>query len=269
MRIGIIGATGLVGSQLVAQAHQRGVETAAVARSLGHDLSSCDERDAPAGRAGRDRLSEVIAGCASVINVLQCPDLDEGVATAYFDKTTRRLGAACSTAGVRRIVLLSIIGIDQATSSPDADPGPATPEGYYRAKHVQEQLTRASASDVHVVRSAPFHNFVGQVLGRAAESVSALVSDMPVQPVELSAVADLLLDVATSRRDEPLLEIAGPRVEGLVDLAHEFADYYFDDQQIRPVPASKALADGLLIPHENAIIAGRSFHEWLHTHARG
>ncbi len=92
---------------------------------------------------------------------------------------------------------------------------------------------------------------------------------MPVQPVELSAVADLLIDLATGRRDEPLLEVAGPRVEGLVDLAREFSDYYFDDQEIRSVPASKALTEGLLIPGPDAVIAGRSFHEWLHSHARG
>ena len=269
MRIAVIGATGLVGSQLVAQARQQGHEVVGVARSLGHDLRSHRERDGSVGRPDEDDLAEVLTGCVAAVNVLQCPDVDEGAARDFFEATSRRLGEACSLARVRRIVLLSIIGVDEAESSPDADPAPATTEGYYRAKHAQEQLTRASAPDVHVVRSAPFHNFVGQVLGRAAESVSALVNDMPVQPVELSAVADLLLDVATGRRDERLLEIAGPRVERLVDLAQEFSDYYFDDQLIVPVRASKALAEGLLVPRPDAIIAGRSFHDWLHTHARG
>jgi hypothetical protein len=120
-----------------------------------------------------------------------------------------------------------------------------------------------------VLRSAPFHNFVGQVLGRAAESAVALVNDMPVQPVELAAVTDLLIDLATGRRSEPTLEIAGPQVRGLVELAREFSDYYFDDQEIRSVRASKALTEGLLIPGPGAIIAGRSFHEWLHSHPRG
>lgn len=269
MRIAVIGATGLVGSQLVAQARHRGLEAVRVALSLGHDLRSPGESGAPGAGPGGPDLVEVLTGCAAVINVLQFPDIDEGPATEFFEATSRRLGEACSAALVSRVVLLSIIGVDEAASSPDADPAPTTTEGYYRAKYAQEQSSRASGPDVRIVRSAPFHNFVGQVLGRAAESVSALVSDIPVQPVELSAVVDVLLDVATGRREEPLLEVAGPRVERLVDLAHEFSDYYFDDQQIRPMPASRALTEGLLIPRPDAIIAGRSFHEWLHTHPRG
>ena len=259
MRIGVVGATGLVGSQLMAQARERGLEAVGVSRSLGHDLES---------HRGCDGLIEVLTGCHAVVNVLQCPDTEERAATAFFEATTHSLTQACSAAGVERTVLLSIIGVDRA-ASPGADPGPATTEGYYRAKWAQERLTRATTEDVHVIRSAPFHNFVGQVLGRAAESMSALVSDMPVQPVEPSAVADLLADVATGRRDEPFLEIAGPRVEGLVDLAREFSEYYFDDQQIRSVPTSRVLTDGLLLPGPDAIIAGRSFHQWLHSHPRG
>lgn len=268
MRIGVIGATGLVGSQLVAQAGQRGHETVSISRSLGHDLRDLRDRNRSPEGLGTAGLVEALTGCRAVINVLQCPDLDEQAATDFFGATTRRLAEACSTAHVGRVVLLSIIGVDHA-SSPDADPAPATTEGYYRAKHAQEQWTQAGAADVHIVRSAPFHNFVGQVLGRAAESAAALVSDMPVQPVELSTVADLLIDLATGRRDEPLLEVAGPRVERLVDLAREFSEYYSDDQEIRPVPASPALAAGLLIPGPDAVIAGGSFHQWLHRRARG
>lgn len=271
MRIGVIGATGLVGSQLVAQAEQRGHETVGVSRSLGQDLRDIRElrdRDRSPEGLGTANLVEALAGCRAVINVLQCPDLDEQAATSFFTATTRHLAEACLTAHVGRVVLLSIIGVDRA-SSPHADPAPATTEGYYRAKYSQEQSTQASGGDVHIVRSAPFHNFVGQVLGRAAESAAALVNDMPVQPVELSTVADLLIDLATGQRDEPLLEVAGPRVERLVDLAREFSDYYFDDQEIRTVPASPALAAGLLIPGPNAVIAGGSFHQWLHSHARG
>lgn len=269
MRIGVIGATGLVGSQLIAQAQQQGHETVGVSRSLGHDLRNRPELSGRPGCSGLDNLAEVLTGCVAVINVLQCPDLDERAATDFFEATTRRLADACSTAGVQRTVLLSIIGVDEAATSPDADRDPATPEGYYRAKYAQERLTRQRAGGVHVLRSAPFHNFVGQVLGRAAESAVALVSDMPVQPVEPSAVADVLIDLATGRRIEPFLEIAGPRVEGLVELAREFSDYYFDDQEIRSVPASKALTQGLLIPGPRAMTAGRSFHQWLHGHARG
>lgn len=269
MKIGVIGATGLIGSQLVSLAQHQGHETVGVSRSLGHDLRHPCEWSGVPDCSARDDLAEALCGCVAVVNVLQCPDLDERAANAFFEATTSRLADACSTAQVQRTVLLSIIGVDEAATSPDADPEPATTEGYYRAKYAQERLTRARGGDVHVLRSAPFHNFVGQVLGRAAESAVALVNDMPVQPVDPSAVADLLIDLATGRRHEPALEIAGPRVEGLVDLAREFSDYYFDDQEIRSVPASKALTEGLLIPGPGAIIAGRSFHQWLHSHARG
>ncbi len=265
MKIGVIGATGLVGSQLVARAQQRCHETVGVSRSLGHDLCP-----SPGWADGLDLsdLGETLDGCAAVGNVLQCPDLAERAATDFFAATTSLLAEGCSAAGVKRTVLLSIIGVDGAASL-DADPAPATPEGYYRAKHAQEQLTQGMPGEVHVLRSAPFHSFVGQVLGRAAESMAALVSDMPVQPVEPATAVDLLIDLATGGRTEPVLEVAGPRVERLVEIAREFADYYFEDQEIRSVPASKALTEGLLIPGPSALIGGCTFHEWLHSHARG
>ena len=139
VRIGVIGATGLVGSQLVSQALARGHETVRVSRSLGHDLQ---QHVHPGEQAlpHPDALVEILTGCVAVINVLQCQDLDERAATAFFEATTIRLASACATAGVRRTVLLSIIGVDEAATSPDADPGPATTEGYYRAKYAQEQL---------------------------------------------------------------------------------------------------------------------------------
>ena len=91
---------------------------------------------------------------------------------------------------------------------------------------------------------------------------------MPVQPVEVGAAVEILLEHATGSRQEPLTEVAGPRVERLPALAREFADHYFDDQRIVAVPASAALAAGLLLPGPDVVVAGRTFRDWLHTHAR-
>ena len=79
----------------------------------------------------------------------------------------------------------------------------------------------------------------------------------------------MLLAHATDARQESLTEVAGPRVERLPALAREFADYYFDDQLIVTVPASPALSGGLLLPSPDAVVVGRPFRDWLHTHARG
>jgi uncharacterized protein YbjT (DUF2867 family) len=255
MRIVVMGASGLVGSQVVAQAAAAGFDVVRVSRGDGIDVLAGDD------------LGPCLDGADAVIDVLQCPDLEEHAASAFFTVTARRIAAAVSSAGVPRVVLLSIIGVDRS-SGEGVDTSPASTEGYYRAKRRQELVARERGGDVRVVRSAPFHNFVGQVLGRAAARVVADVSDMPVQPVEVSAVVDVLLAHATGARAESLSEVAGPRVERLPALAREFADHYFDDQQIVTVPASPALAGGLLLPGPDALIVGRSFREWLRTHAR-
>jgi uncharacterized protein YbjT (DUF2867 family) len=257
VRIAVIGVTGQVGARLEERARALGVEVRGVARARGFDLT-----EVPPHPSGPDPLVAALLGCEAVVDVLQSPDLDERAAVRFFGTTTRRLAGAADRAGVGRRILLSIIGVDRA-AGPGSDRAPATTEGYYRAKHEQERIFQALNANGSILRSAQFHDFTREVLGRYGDAVVAKVTDMPVQSVELSYVVDVLLDLAAGRRTQGLLEVAGPRPERLVDLARQFAAVSAPGLRIEPARASGALAAGLLLPGPTALVGGRRFRDWL------
>ena len=69
-----------------------------------------------------------------VIDLANSPSDEDKAVMEFFETSGRNLLAAEVSAGVKRLVALSIIGADRM---PD--------NGYYRAKVVQEKLTRLPA----------------------------------------------------------------------------------------------------------------------------
>ena len=89
-----------------------------------------------------DGLAEALAGVECIIDVATGPSPDEQAATEFFTAAARNLQEAGERAGVRRIVVVSIIGIDRFTAGYDAakrrpragdaggpDPGPDPARG--------------------------------------------------------------------------------------------------------------------------------------------
>ena len=102
------------------------------------------------------------------------------------------------------------------------------------------------------------------------------VPKMRTQLVAAKAVAEALADLATSPESEPaqgsagapIPEIAGPRVESLVDMAILLAARRGDPAWIEGVrdPAFGDLFEsGALLPGPHAILAGPTFEEWLNS----
>ncbi|GAA5122260.1 SDR family oxidoreductase [Alloalcanivorax gelatiniphagus] len=258
MRIAVAGGTGLFGSQVVAKGIERGYRMLPISRDSGHNLTAA---------GAQARLKSAIYGADAVIDVTRSPSSNEREATVFFEAAGTNLANATASVGVERTVVLSLIGADSA-DGPDADPRLDSYDGYLRAKGRQERAAVSRGHGVHVVRAAQSHNFVGQVLSRSQNEAQAVVDDLVVQPVEVSLVVDVLLDVAAAQRHDALLEVAGPSRERLVALAKEFAAYYFDETKIVARVASRRLASGILLPRERAIVGGASFRDWLHQHAR-
>lgn len=72
-------------------------------------------------------LSNALDGVDVVIDVANASTIEEGPATEFFTTVAGNLQRAGAERGVRRIVILSIVGIDQADF------------GYYRAKLARER----------------------------------------------------------------------------------------------------------------------------------
>ncbi|RNM13080.1 SDR family oxidoreductase [Nocardioides pocheonensis] len=249
MRIAIAGATGQVGSPLAEAAARTGHDVVRLARSTGVDLT------APVDPA-------LLAGADVVVDVTRTALREEEASAAFFTAVATNLGEAARSAGVSRTVLLSIIGVDRIGRAP-REPAGRGPEDHYRAKWAHEQATREHAPGVRIVRAAQFHDLARVLLLALREGDTSRVAEMPVQPVALEVVVDTLLDVATGTVDEPVVEVAGPRVERFCDLAAAFATRDVPGLHVEPAPVSAVLAGGALLPGPDAVLGGPDFQTWF------
>lgn len=239
MKIAIAGSTGLIGTQLTALARADGHDVVEIARQTGFDLL------APV------HLEQALSGVDAVVDVTQSPSLDEAEATEFFTTTAGNLGRAAAAAHVARTVVLSIVGVDR---SPDY--------GYYVAKLAQEQAARATAPGVVVLRATQFLDFAGQMLAWNTSDGVARIIDVPTQPVATAEIVRLLLDLATGavQGDQ---ELAGPKVEQLVDQVRQLVARAGADVVVEPVQAPTSLANGSMLPGPDALLRGPDWQTWL------
>jgi uncharacterized protein YbjT (DUF2867 family) len=239
MKIAVAGSTGLIGGQVSSLAQAAGHDVVGIAREHGFDLL------APVG------LAQALDGVDVVVDVTQSPSLDEAEATSFFETVAGNLARASDAARVRRTVLLSIVGADK---SPDY--------GYYVAKVAQEHATRAAAPGPVVLRATQFHEFAGQMLGWNRDGDIARIIDVPLQPVASAEIARLLLELATDGSAADT-ELAGPRVEQLVDQVRRLVARQGDDITVEAIAGPASMAAGSMLPGPSAIIRGPRWEDWL------
>lgn len=251
MRIAVVGATGLVGSSLVAAARKAGHDVIAVSKQTGTDVLQADG------------LDQQLAGAEALVTVVQSPDFAEESSTAFFRAATANLAAAAEAAGVKRSVVLSIVGVDRVAAT-EGDAGTGF-DGYYRAKYAQEQATLAEAPGGVVVRSTQFDDISGQAIGWRRNGDQAVVNDLRIQPVAVPAMVEVLLAAATGELAGPVIEVGGPQEEQMADMSTRYAAHVGDPVQVVAAPAGEAVRQGILLPETGAVLVGPTFAEWLET----
>jgi len=250
-KIAVTGATGRVGSPLVEILEQRGHDVVPIARSKGVDVVS------------GEGLDEALAGVETIIDAATPPSPDQEVATAFFTASARNLQRAGAGAGAKRIVLVSIIGIDKFHS------------GYNAAKVVQEQTLLEGPLPVRIVRAAQYHEFVEPLISWTIQDGVAHVPEMRTQLVAARVVAETLADAAEEPEIENgrITEVAGPQAERLADVAAVLFASRGDSFEIAESrggllaepgdPDAAAYAEGAALPNPGAKLAGPTFEEWL------
>lgn len=213
-KIAVTGATGRVGSPLVEILEQRGHDVIPIARSKGVDVVS------------GEGLDDALAGAETIIDTATGPSPDQAAATEFFTASARNIQRAGAAAGAKRIVVVSIIGIDKFQG------------GYNAAKVAQEQTLLEGPLPVRIVRAAQFHEFVDQMVGWMIQDGVAHVPEMRTQPVAAALFA--------SRGDS--VEIRESRGGPLAEPGD---------------PDAAAYAEGAALPTPGAKLAGPSFEEWL------
>jgi uncharacterized protein YbjT (DUF2867 family) len=256
-RIAVAGATGRVGRHVVDVLGAAGHDVVSISRSRGVDVVT--------GHG----LPEALAGVDCIVDAASGPSPDQDAATQFFTAAARNLQEAGEWAGVRRIVVVSIIGCDRFTA------------GYNVAKVAQERVMFSGPIPVRVLRAAQFHEFVGQLVDWGRQGEVSYVPKMSTQLVAARTVAQALADLATGPDSAtapqtslaPIPEIAGPRAESLVEMASLLAARRGDPARVEemsdPSDPDRELfeTDGLL-PGPDPTLAGPTFEEWLDASLR-
>lgn len=251
-KIAVAGATGRVGRHVVDLLKAGGHDVVAMSRSSGVDVVT------------GDGLAAALAGVECVIDTASGPSPDQKAATTFFTTAARNLHQAGERAGVQRMVVVSIIGCDRFTA------------GYMAAKVAHERAMLAGPIPVRVLRAAQFHEFVAQLMEWGRQGEVTYVQKMRTQLVAARTVAQALAELATGPESAPargssgapIVEIAGPREENLVDIAMLLAARRGDPVRIEGVsdpadPDRELYETGALLPGPDAILAGPTFEEWL------
>lgn len=249
MKIAVAGGTGTVGKHVMAQARERGHQTANLSRASGVDLLT---------GVG---LPEALVDVDVVIDVCNLSTtLSAKKSKAFFAAETGNLLAAEEKAGVAHHVVLSIVGIDSIDVS------------YYAGKLFQEHLVSQGTIPHSIVRAGQFHEFAGQLLAGMKGPI-AFMPKAPIRPVAASEVATYLLDVALGEAQGRASDLVGPRDEILADLARRLLEHRNSRQKVielrLPGAYWKGLASGSLRGDSSAIEGTLSFDAWLRSQAAG
>lgn len=231
-----------MGAPTVRVLEEAGHEPVVLARSRGVDILT--------GRGLDPALAEVDV----VVDVSNVTTLSRRRSVEFFTTGTTHLLEAGARAGVRHHVVLSIVGVDRVGL------------GYYEGKRRQEEIVRSGPVPSTVIRATQFHEFAEQVLTRSPGPV-ALVPRMRVQPVAAAEVAAVLAEVVAGPPSESPLELAGPQVHELVDLARRVAARTGSGRRVVgvriPGRAGRAVATGALLPTGAVRSGATTFEQWL------
>ncbi|UGT62227.1 SDR family oxidoreductase [Nocardia asteroides] len=244
MRVAVLGAGGLIGAAVAEVLTGRGHEVIALTRTSGVDAYT---------GAG---LDAALVGVDAIVDAVNSPLQETEAVREFFGTVARRVRAAAARTGVRHIVLLSIIGIDDTTA------------GHYAGKLAQEHAYLEGAVPVRILRAAQFHEFTEMMLNWTTVGDTATVPRMRTQLVSARTVAERLADLALAAEAPARLELAGPEPLELVTAVRALAERrgapaHVLESADDTAPDAALQADGGLLPGPAAELAGPTFASWL------
>lgn len=196
LKVVVIGGTGLIGSQVVANLRQLGHEVVAASPSSGVNAVT------------GEGLTNALANAHVVVDVSNSPSFADGPVLEFFDRSTRNLLAAEKAAGVRHHVALSVVGTELMLAG-----------GYFRAKLAQENLIKAGGIPYTIVRATQFFEFVKSIAAVATIDGTVRVPAAQMQPIAANDVAAAVATAANAGPVNGTIEVAGPepiRMDALI-----------------------------------------------------
>lgn len=223
MRMGVLGATGLIGSAVVARLLSEGHEVLGWARTIGSAA-----RGQPAARwqaldmsrlatadGWRPHLADLdaVVNCAGLLQDAPGERVEAVHATAIA-----ALAQACEQSGVRRFIQVSAIGLDTGT-----------PTAFSRTKQVGDAALMARDMEWVVLRPSVVvgrQAYGGSALFRALATLPILPVVQETGPLDVVALDDVTATVAFFLRPEApsrvVLDLAGPEHLSFLDVARAY-----------------------------------------------
>ncbi len=246
MKIVVIGGSGLIGSQVIAQLTE-----------LGHEAVSASPRSGVNTLTG-EGLAEALAGAHTVVDVSNSPSWADDDVLHFFTTSTRNLLDAERGAGAQHHVALSIVGADRAGES-----------GYMRAKVAQEKLIAESGSPYSIVRATQFFEFVGGIADSMTDGDTVRAPHGAFQPIAAADVATAVTRAAVDQPANRIINIAGPEKLGMDDFIRIRFAATGDARQVVTDPTARyygaVLDDQSIVPvgGEDATLYPTRFSDWL------
>jgi uncharacterized protein YbjT (DUF2867 family) len=203
MNVLVTGGTGTLGRHVVRLLRASGHRARIFSRNpKGHDDAVQGDLTTGAG------LAKAVIGMDAIIHAASATT--EVTKLHATDVTgTRRLLAMAREAGVKRVVYVSIVGIDGVTYP------------YYKYKVAAEAIVEENILPWSILRATQFHPLVETFLG--AFSKLPFITTIPFkwqfQPVDASEVAARLVEVVKNEPAGRLPDFGGPEVRNLWSLA--------------------------------------------------
>ncbi|MDO4259282.1 MAG: NADH(P)-binding protein [Actinomycetaceae bacterium] len=245
MDVVILGG-GASGAAITAACTRLGLNARLASRSTGFDLT----RDDPTTLGPADVFIE-----ATGINTINAR-----TATEFFTQSATCVSTAANHYDALHIQL-SIVGCDRPK---------VRDYGYYTGKIAQENTAKASSRRLSIVRTTQWFEFGVQVMQRNHIGPFGLVPSMRIQPLALSAAAQVLAECAAGVRREDRIDVAGPQELTLLDLARRSPRPrgLIPTPIVLPTGYGKAFRNGGLLPDPGTEVVGPTFEHWLHTTGR-
>lgn len=194
--ITVIGATGLIGRQLVPLLSNRGHAVTRASRDSGVDLLT--------GQG----LDDALADAEVVIDVVNSPTPEDS-AEAFFKQTAANLSAAAAKAGVGHYVVLSIVGADEM----------APKAGYIRGKVAQENAAATSGVPWTVLRATQFHELAAPITESLITGGEVRAPEALIQTIDSAEVTATLARIAVNKPLNTIHNIGGPQKMSFSDMA--------------------------------------------------
>jgi uncharacterized protein YbjT (DUF2867 family) len=248
MKIIVIGGTGLIGTKVVKNLRDKGLEVVAASPSKGINSVT------------GEGLAAALVGAKVVVDVANAPSWEDKAVLNFFETSGRNLLAAEAAAGVGHHVALSVVGTDRLLAS-----------GYFRAKMAQENLIKASPIPYTIVRATQFFEFVGAIAQLATEGQTVRLPPVLMQPIVSDDVAAVMAEAALAEPLNGTFDLAGPEPIRQDDLVRQFLKATGDARTVITDPKALyygiAVNDQSLTPGDNPRLGPTRFADWLSRNA--